>query len=1181
MDDPKKLPRELEGATYVPEAVQTPVPASDAPTLVPGGAGAAVPARALDASIAPPPTLQPGAVLAGRYEILQILGEGGMGAVYKARDLELDRLVALKVIRPELAGNPAILQRFKQELILARQVTHRNVIRIYDIGEDLGTKFITMEFVEGQDLHHLLKERGKFPPKEAAEVMQQVCQALDAAHSVNVIHRDLKPQNIMRDQQGRILVMDFGLARTAESSGMTQTGALVGTIEYMSPEQALGKELDARSDLFTVGLIFYELLTGKMPYKADSAIASLMKRNSEPAVPAAQVDPDVPRDLSAVVSKCLERDPAQRYQSAGEIMRALETWLSGGRTGATVALPGPIPKLSASRPWKWMLISLFGIALALGMKYARKLTGGGEHATQQTASAPVVSVAILPFRNASSDASLDWLGPSLADMLTTDVGQSGQLRLVSQDRLQQIARDLKIRTDETLDPATARRLADFSNAETIISGQFIRIGDQIRIDATLRDVKRDRSTTLKTEAPNEKELLAAVGNLAQQIRDTLGSGEAAKAVRGKIFAPSSKSVSAIRFYNEGLQLARQGDSLKARERFEAATREDPDFALAYSRLALTLSALGYDTEAETASRKAVDLSDRLDERERYLIQANHARITNDNAKAIQAYENLAQHAPDDLDVQFTLAGLYESIGEFDKARQHYGKVLARDPKYVDALLAIGRTDIKSGNPQGSLENLSKALGLAVQFGNEEARANVLQATGNAYRLMSRFEDALSNYQQSLEIKRKIGQKRGMAASLDQIGRTQEQLGKPEAAIASYKEALSTYREIGYKQGVADTLIDLGNVTEDRGQHEPALKLYKESLQLQRDLADESKQAMCLDDIANVYFAKGEYEDARTYYQQALQLREKLKAPELADTLGNLGETANKMGQFDQALTFYMRALDLQRAAGDSHNAAIQSYRLGTVFEYQGRLGAALKAKQEALKTFRELKDRSAWMAEILAGNGEALMEVGRAADAGSALDESLALARETKNDAVAAMAFNAQGDQAMASGDTRGARASYEKAQQAALRAKDREHAIASKARLAHTDVHEGHPQAAIAALRTLAAEADSLGLKYLSALCSVELGEAYLAAKDFAKARQELERAVGRTEKLEARLLMARGEFGLATALRLQNRAADAAPHYRKAVRLLDDVRADAGPDAIAKNQELNAIYADASKQN
>ena len=244
------------------------------------------------------PLLQAGDVLGGRYEILQLLGEGGMGAVYKARDRELDRPVALKLIRPELASSPSILARFKQELLLSRQVTHKNVIRIYDLGDADGVKFITMEFVEGRDLRALIQEKKKFSPEEAVEIMQQVCQALEAAHNVGVIHRDLKPQNIMREDSGRILVMDFGLARTVEGDGMTQVGALVGTMEYMSPEQALAKDLDQRSDLFTAGLILYEMLTGKMPYRAESALASLIKRTQERAIPISDHDSTLPGALT-------------------------------------------------------------------------------------------------------------------------------------------------------------------------------------------------------------------------------------------------------------------------------------------------------------------------------------------------------------------------------------------------------------------------------------------------------------------------------------------------------------------------------------------------------------------------------------------------------------------------------------------------------------------------------------------------------------------------------------------------------------------------------------------------------------------------------------------------------------------------------------------------------------------
>src|SRR5580704_11829863 len=200
--------------------------------------------------------LEPGFLLAERFEIIALLGQGGMGAVYKARDNELERLVAIKLIRPELASHPEILRRFKQELILAREVTHRNVIRIFDLGQAQGIKFITMEFVEGRDLRGIIHEKGKLSVDEAVPIILQIATALDAAHTAGVVHRDLKPQNVMSDKDGRVYVMDFGIARSLESQGMTQTGALMGTPEYMSPEQAKGEKVDARSDLFALGIIF-------------------------------------------------------------------------------------------------------------------------------------------------------------------------------------------------------------------------------------------------------------------------------------------------------------------------------------------------------------------------------------------------------------------------------------------------------------------------------------------------------------------------------------------------------------------------------------------------------------------------------------------------------------------------------------------------------------------------------------------------------------------------------------------------------------------------------------------------------------------------------------------------------------------------------------------------------------
>jgi serine/threonine protein kinase len=304
--------------------------------------------------------LEPGNTLANRYEILEILGEGGMGAVYKAHDLELEREVALKVIRPELANDREVLRRFKQELILARQVGDRNVIRIFDLGEAERIKFITMEYVEGDSLHSILRQRSKLDVVEAVDIMEQVASGLAAVHREGIIHRDLKPGNIMRDKNGRVVVMDFGLARSLVGDGQTRTGAMLGTVEYMSPEQAQGQELTASSDVFTFGLILYQLLTGTTPFQAESVIASLLMRAQQRAVPLSDIDRLIPGVLSNIVAKCLETDPARRYQNAEQLLGDLRAWQ--GKSGNTrISASSARLRMNRIRELPWLRIGLTAV----------------------------------------------------------------------------------------------------------------------------------------------------------------------------------------------------------------------------------------------------------------------------------------------------------------------------------------------------------------------------------------------------------------------------------------------------------------------------------------------------------------------------------------------------------------------------------------------------------------------------------------------------------------------------------------------------------------------------------------------------------------------------------------------------------------------------------------------------
>src|SRR6266478_3917673 len=1135
-----------------------------------------VPAPAL-----PPGEFSPGTVLGDRYEILALLGQGGMGAVYKARDTELDRLVALKIIRPELTTNPEILKRFKQELILARQVTHRNVIRIFDLGQADGFKFITMEYLEGQDLRGVLREKGKLPPEEAAKIILQICRALEAAHGEGVIHRDLKPQNIMLDANGRAYVMDFGIARSAYLPGMTQTGALVGTPEYMSPEQAKGEKLDERSDLFSLGTILYELIIGQSPYYSDTPLATLWKRIQEKAKPLNEVDPTIPKPLSDIVAKALEIEPENRFATAHEFAQHLESFLgiSPSMIGSiTDQLLVPLP---AQKPiWKYTTIGAMVLLLAVaGIGLPRKFFPGSSKKTPPPE--PLV-LAIIPLRNASGDASLNWLGGSLAEVVRTEVGQSAEFRTVSPDRLQQVLTDLRIGPDSEIAPTDLQRIAEFTKARLLVWGQYARVGDKIRIEAKLDDLKGQRTVPLSAEAAGESALLGTADKLAQTIQQNLSLGRGSvQSLKAAAFKPSSNSLEAIRAYTDGMAKARQGNYIDAVKEFESATKADANFALAYSMLGQTYAHLGHARDAEQSATRSVELSSNLPVAEKYIIQAGNAKIGNNYQKALDAYENLERLMPSDPQVQFELGELSETHGEYDKAHAHYEKAVQADPKHLEALRGIGQVESERGNPQASLDYLNRALSLAVEVNNRQGKAAVLHDLGEAYRLLNRPQDALQNYQQSFEIMQQIGDKKGLATSLDHIALVYTDLGKSAEAEKTYKEELEIRKDLGDQDGLGAALLNFGYFLMENGRNEEALKNMKQSLQIQMQLGNQPLQAKCLMNIGITYSQMAKYDDSLVYHQRAVDLLQKGQVPEdLAFELNNVGVAYFMIGQFDQALQSYLQALDQARKAGSKEAIAGTSDSIAGLFAVQGRLGAALKAQQESVKNAQQLEQQSgAALAQSQADYAHILNQLGRGQEGQKTLDESLNAARSAQAEPMVAMILNFQGESFYYRGDFKSSRPLFERAQQSAVKAKDPIQSLTARLNLAKVSIKEGKAAAAVNTLKELRKEADSLGVKYIATKCSVALGNALLQAKDYAHAQDELQSAVRKSEDLGMKSLLPEGHYLLSQTLRKRGDTADADRHLQQAAQLVEEMRQESKSDSLLQRADLKPIVEEAKK--
>jgi eukaryotic-like serine/threonine-protein kinase len=870
--------------------------------------------------------LRPGTVLGRRYEILQILGEGGMGAVYRARDREVNRTVALKVIRPELTGNSAILDRFKQELVLSHQVTHRNVVRIYDMGDADGIKFITMEYIEGQDLRSLIAQQKVFQPEEAVEMMRQVCRALEAAHAVGVIHRDLKPQNIMRDKQGRVVVMDFGLARLLDSDGgMTQTGAIVGTMEYMSPEQGLGKPLDERSDLFAVGLIFYELLTGKMPYKADSALASLVKRTHERAVPVSDESASIPRALSDIVGNCLEPKVQDRYQHVGEILTDLEAW-QGGRAAATLKFPDSSRPWGQTIPWHW----IGAVAAVLVLAFAGVMLRGRFTITKATpAKSHAVSVLVADFTNHTGDPVFDG---TLEPMFNVALEGASFINAYNRESARKLAQKLPHPSDK-LDEQAARLVAVGESVSAVISGDVTFRGDKYTVSAIALDaVTGNVLANAEVSAANKEAIPHEIPKLVAPIRKALGDvtpeSEQFHALSG---AFNIGSLEALHVDAMGIQQQYAGKYQEALQSFSKAVEADPNFAAAYAGMAAMSENLGKREDAERYIKLAMQHEDRMTERERSRTRGLYYAKMGDWQKCIDEYAQLVSRYPADRVGHVNLAICYAQSRNIPKAIEESKRAVELVPKGAQPRLNLA---------------FYSSLGGDFQAGEREARAALeLSPSAPGYLFVAEAQLGQGQLSQAAETYHTLEKLNASGASIASSGLADlaAYQGRFADAVPILEKGAAVDLAAKDAENAATKYVALGRIRLWRGERRPALEAAGKALALNQAVSIRFLAAQIYADAGELAKAQKLASSLASDLKTEPQVYGKIIEAKIALKRGDKRAGINTLLEANKLLDTWIGHLELGRAYLDA----------GLFVEADSEFDRCIRRRGEAMELFQD------------------------------------------------------------------------------------------------------------------------------------------------------------------------------------------------------------------------------------
>jgi len=637
-----------------------------------------------------------GTTFAERYEFIEELGIGGMGRVYKVFDRKINEDVAIKILKPEISEDEKTIERFGNELKFTRKIVHKNVCRMYDLNEEKGTQYITMEYVPGEDLKSTIVRVGQLSVGKAVSVAKQVCEGLIEAHQLGVVHRDLKPQNIMIDKEGNVRIMDFGIARSLKTKGITAAGMMIGTPEYMSPEQAEMKETDQRSDIYSLGVILYEMVTGRLPFEGDSPLSIAMKHKSEKPSNPREFNTQISEELSGVILRCMEKDKEKRYQRAEELYVELDNMEKGLPTRERVVpkrKPITSREITVQFTLKRILIpALAVIAVALIAVIIWRLV-------PQKKVVPFPqdkpSLAVMYFENNTGDESLDHWRKALSDLLIADLSQSKYVMVLSGEKLYNILEEQNLLEAKSYSSRVLKKVSALGGVQYILVGKLAMAGETLRINALLQEATTGNLMGSEmVEGRGEESLFSMVDELTRKIKESfkLSEEEIASDIDKEVEKITTSSSEAYKYYREGMEYFTKGDNLKSIPLMEIAVAFDPEFAMAYRTMANAYTNIGYRTEARKRYQKAFELSDRVSDRERYYIEGvyyQQSERTYD--KAIETYNELLKIYPDDSVGNNNLGGLYAELEDWDKAIQLLGVNIKNKDESVSSYETIAHS----------------------------------------------------------------------------------------------------------------------------------------------------------------------------------------------------------------------------------------------------------------------------------------------------------------------------------------------------------------------------------------------------------------------------------------------------------------------------------------------------------